>query len=962
MSGSGISVVTEAGRDADGVADARITDRVYLAICRIVAGHGVTFDHYQRDAVMSRVRHRMHARGIANLADYRAALAGDADEVSTLIREITRPQGQLFRDAVVLEALRAVLLMRVRETDCPRIWVPGCGDGEDVFTVAMTAADTFMAMHEDAEFVVFGSDRDVDLLRAAQSGVFSAALAMRIPSHLCSRYLRRASDDPRVDLELRRRCLFLVQDAVAGAPPFLDLDLIVARNLVTNLQPALQRQALENLHAALRPRGMLLVGSLGAQLDHEDLFHLVQFAPGLYQRVERRTAASRRSLVRQGEPFAEIFRDAGTPMLLLDAGFAVTAVNTSASVLLDESPDDILGVDILDLIEPADRDRLAAVLTTLPGERRARIELAFACGQDVALMLAYVQNRVLAELNASGDSRLRHRATEQARRAEALLRTVKDGVIVVDGNGAVVELNEQAERLTGWTRHEALRRPLQEVFRLSAPVREAAEGGHPTWVSVSLRDGMAEDAGELMLLHRDGRRIAISVRSAAVAEDDSRMFVFEDISERKLLAEELAYRASHDSVTGLFNRAEFEARALEAHMQLRRDGGSAVLGYIDVDQFKVINDTLGHVAGDELLHELAAQLRIHLGDEAFARLGGDEFGVLIPGHDLRSVRPLIDTLLDTARRFRFYWAGQGYAVTVSIGVSALDANMESITRAMSLADAACFAAKDAGRDRACYADENEDLPRRYADMNLVGKLGRALDEERFTLYFEDVVTLEMPLRPVYRELLVRVRDDDGHLIPPGAFIQAAERFHLMGAVDRWVVRHAFRSIAKLPQDDIIYALNLSGQSLGDENFLSYVLGELKSSAVDPRRICFEITETAAVSRLAEAMRFIGRITEVGCRFALDDFGAGMASFSYLRKFRAEYLKIDGSFVRSMLINSSDLGVVQTINRLGHEAGLRTIAEHVEDRELLEPLRAMGVDWAQGRAIAVARPFTELCGE
>ncbi len=957
-SGSGIGVMIEADRDADEISDRGGLDRVYLAISRIVAGHGVSLDHYQRDAVLRCIRHRMHVLNVATIEEYRAMLASDPVAVSGLIHEIMRPQGQLFRDTIVLEALRAVLLLRARETDCQRIWVPGCFDGEDVFTTAIIATDTFLAADEASGFVVFGSDRDTELLRTAQAGVFSAALATRIPPHFCNRYLSRTSDDPRVDYELRRRCQFLAHDAVAQASPFLDLDLIVARNLLLNLQPALHRQVLEYFYAALRPRGMLLVGALEFQLEHEDLFHLVQFAPGLYQRVERKGASPRRGLVRHGEPFADIFRGASTPMMLLDAGFAAVAMNTSASVLLDESPDDIVGMDILEMVEPVDRGRLAEVLATLAAERRARIDLTFAGGQSVVLALSYVQGRVLAELNGAGDDHLRRRSTEQARRTGALLRTIKDGVIVTGGEGSIVEFNEQAERLTGWARHAALRQPLQKIFRLMTPAPNTPHGLQP----VPVRDGVSDDAaGELFLLHRDGRRIAVSLRATPIAGDGSQVLVFEDISERKLLTEELAYRASHDSVTGLFNREEFEARAREAHAELRRSGGSAVLGYIDVDQFKVINDTLGHVAGDELLHELAAQLRIHLGEDAFARLGGDEFGVLIMKHDLRTVRPLIDTLLDAVRRFRFYWAGQAYAVTISVGVSAVDAATENITRAMSLADAACFAAKDAGRDRARYADDSDDLPRRYADMNLVGKLGRALDEERFALYFEDVVSLAPPQRPVYRELLVRIRDDDGHLIPPGAFIRAAERFYLMGALDRWVVRHALRGIAALPQDDIVYALNLSGQSLGDDHFLAYVLAELKASAVDPQRVCFEITETAAVSRLTEAIRFISRVTEAGCRFALDDFGAGMASFSYLKKFDVDYLKIDGSFVRSMLVSPSDLGVVETINRIGHEAGLLTIAEHVEDRELLEPLRKMGVDWAQGRAIAVGRPFAELGG-
>jgi EAL domain-containing protein (putative c-di-GMP-specific phosphodiesterase class I) len=346
-------------------------------------------------------------------------------------------------------------------------------------------------------------------------------------------------------------------------------------------------------------------------------------------------------------------------------------------------------------------------------------------------------------------------------------------------------------------------------------------------------------------------------------------------------------------------------------------------------------------------------------DDAFARLGGDEFGVLLFGHDLQTARAVADSLIDTARRFRFAWQGHTYAVTITIGAALIDSNAADITHAMSMADAACFVAKDAGRDRVLFAGNDDELASRHVQMSMVGKIGKSLDEDRFVLHYEDVVSIESPKQVVYRELLVRMREADGKLLLPASFIQAAERYFLMGALDRWVLRKAFRGIAQLPPDEIIYAVNLSGQSLGDPKLLDFVLAELDSSGVDPKRICFEITETAAVSRLTEAVRFIQRISLCGCRFALDDFGSGMASFNYLKNFTVHFLKIDGSFVRAMLASRADRGMVESINSIGHEMGLKTIAEHVETPAMMQPLRDMGVDWAQGRAIAWGKAFDTL---
>jgi diguanylate cyclase (GGDEF)-like protein/PAS domain S-box-containing protein len=937
-------------------------DQVYRAIARTLAAHGFILEYYQRAAVLRRIRRRMHTLSLPALEDYATYIAASAGEAQELIREVSRPQGLLFRDAAVIETLAALLPERLKSSPRPRIWVPACGSGEEVYATAMIVDALLSAAGMKTDFVVYGTDTDRESLRAAQAGVFQNVAAERIPSHLSERHLAVVDGEARIVSDLARRCLFFAHDVIEPSP-FVDLDLIVCRNLLQYLQLPLQRHVLERFAAALKPRGLLLLGNMESPLEYDDLFSLPPLAPGLYQRAEQSaqlTESRESARLRDANLHAAIFRSLPAPLMLLDENFTIVEANPAAVTVLGEAAPELMGRELTDWVETADRARLFEALQALSLDRATRAELVLRDGRAVSLDLYRVPGhpgRILVQSVGEGDARLRARLAETSRRMDAVLRSLNDGVIVVDSADLVVELNEQAERLTGWARSEAIDQPLRNVLRLSTVGKDMTES--PVAVESGYDEPLAI-GGETFLSSRDGRRLAVVVRLRPIPDHGGTVFVIEDVSERKLLTEQLTYRASHDPVTGLLNRDEFEARARAALAEARRSGRSTTLCYIDVDQFKLINDTLGHGAGDEMLHDLAGEMRMQLGEnDSLARLGGDEFGVLLVDRDLAMARPVIEALLEVARQFRFQWLGRNYSVTISIGASAIDPTTETITRALSAADAACFAAKDAGRDRARFAGEDDELSRRHAQMSLVGQLGRALEEGRFVLFFEDVVRIDQPDHVVYRELLTRVYDDGGKLISPSAFIQAAERFFLMASLDRWVLHHALRGVAQLPNDDIIYAVNLSGQSLGDDKFLDYVLAELETSHVDPKRICFEITETAAVSRLTEAVRFVKRMSDAGCRFALDDFGAGMASFSYLKNFKVDFLKIDGSFVRSMPGSRADRGMVETINRIGHEMGLRTIAEHVESAALLEPLRKMGVNWAQGRGVALARPFAEL---
>ena len=555
----------------------------------------------------------------------------------------------------------------------------------------------------------------------------------------------------------------------------------------------------------------------------------------------------------------------------------------------------------------------------------------------------------------------------QTDRLTAAMQILFEGVLTTDAQGVVTSFNAQAEKLTGWDRAEAMNQPHEKVLHLTGANGEPLESPVTRCLLeqqiVRIGSGFGDD--EHFLMTRDGRRLSLRMCCAPFPGKDGApgaLVAFEDTTQQNLLSEELAFRVSHDAVTGLLNRDELERRLSRAIAETRRGGVKHLFCYLDLDQFKVINDTLGHYAGDEFLRQLASHLRARLRPyDSLARLGGDEFGVLLERCDRDSGAPLVESLLEAARSLRFSWDGEKHTATVSIGVVEIDEKALSATSVLSLGDAACFAAKDDGRDRARQADVSDEYTRRRkTDMDMVARINRALDQSEFVLFYEDVVRVTAPADVVYRELLVRMRDPKtGALVHPNQFIPAAERFSLMGALDRWIINTAFSGISRLRPDGIIYAVNVSGPSLSDEKFLRFAEWCFETMRIPPQRICFEITETAAITRLSEAVRFIERLSDLGCNFALDDFGAGMASFSYLKNLPVHFLKIDGSFVRSIQESRVDRGMVEAVNRIGHEMGLKTIAEHVEDLRMLETLGAIGVDLAQGRAISPDRPFNDL---
>jgi len=431
--------------------------------------------------------------------------------------------------------------------------------------------------------------------------------------------------------------------------------------------------------------------------------------------------------------------------------------------------------------------------------------------------------------------------------------------------------------------------------------------------------------------------------------------------QRREAEEALRYMAYHDALTDLVNRSEFERRLESALISAREAGKTHSLLYLDLDQFKVINDTCGHAAGDELLRQIALLLSGCLRErDTLARLGGDEFAVLLEVCPLEYAREIGESLRQSIRDFRFSWRGKHFSIGVSVGLVSIDAESGGLADVMSCADTACYSAKDMGRDQLqVYNRQAGEASRLHGQMRWVTRIRDALEEDRFVLYHQPIVSLADEDDSGTRcEFLLRMLSSDGTLVPPGAFIPAAERYNLIAEIDRWVVRNVCACLSRSDGPAQLCFVNLSGQTVGDKDFMSFIHEQFHRYDIDPSRICFELTETAAITNLKNAVRFVRDIKAEGCSFALDDFGAGLSSFAYLKAIPADYLKIDGGFVRSMLEDPMDNAIVHAIHQIGKVAGMRTIAEFVEDDAVRSRLRTVGIDFGQGFAIAPPRPIAE----
>jgi diguanylate cyclase (GGDEF)-like protein/PAS domain S-box-containing protein len=542
--------------------------------------------------------------------------------------------------------------------------------------------------------------------------------------------------------------------------------------------------------------------------------------------------------------------------------------------------------------------------------------------------------------------------------AQITLQSIGDGVVTTDADCNVEYLNPVAEELTGWNVDDASGRPIDEIFRgFHEETCEPLE--NPLAVSIR-RDRSIKSVRPTLLIRRDGNELYIESTASPIRNDQGEVsggvLVFHDVSEARELNRRLSYHASHDILTGLVNRREFESTLERALKSAKAKESSYALCYLDLDQFKIINDSCGHSAGDALLSQLGALLKSKIRwRDTLARLGGDEFGLLLESCTIDEAMRIAETLREAIREHRFTWDERSFALGVSIGVVPITAANENVASLITAADSACQAAKDAGRNRVyTYEEHDIDLQRRRREMQWAARINNALEDSRFELFRQTIQPLQHEEVGAHYELLLRMRDESGSLVSPELFIAAAERYGITPNIDRWVVEHAFRWLVSEADERerlSLCSINLSGQSLTDDDFLPFVIEQFRICGIDATKICFEITETAAVASFAQATRFINSLKELGCNFALDDFGTGLSSFSYLKHFPVDFLKIDGSFVKEILRDPIDREMVRSINEIGHLTGKKTIAEFAENREIITMLKGMGIDYAQGFGVA-----------
>lgn len=578
------------------------------------------------------------------------------------------------------------------------------------------------------------------------------------------------------------------------------------------------------------------------------------------------------------------------------------------------------------------------------------------------------QNHLLKRVSDGGD------VTDliSTSRAQLMLNRIAEGVIGVDRRGRVDYLNPMAERLTGFTGQQASGRLLSEVFAI------ADEGGHQRIhdiVEPCLSQGIeVSSQHNCVVLRGDERELIVEYRASPVLGRQGRVsgaiVVFNDITERRSIEKQMAYQSSHDALTGLINRREFESRVSQSIVEARRHAKQFALIILDLDRFKVINDTCGHVAGDVLLKQVTALLYATMKEEytfALGRLGGDEFGLLLQYCGIECARAVAERLCNAIQQFRFSWFERSYEVGASIGVSLINEHSRSLAEVLSAAESSCYLAKDHGRKRVhIYQSDDAELLQRRGEMQWLHRVQQALEKNQFCLYHQKILPLNThnPMG-AQSEVLVRMIDDHGKVVQPEAFIMAAERYQLMPEVDRWVIGNAFNILGQGDGRDRRgrnFYINLSGQTIGNENFLDFVVDKTRTSGIIPGQICFEITETAAIDNFSMAAQFIGELKEMGYRFALDDFGTGMSSYAYLKQLPVDYLKIDGSFVRDMVQDDTNHALVESINHMGHVMGIETIAEFVEDDVTLHRLWEIGVDHVQGFGVARPKPLWQSFGD
>lgn len=644
-------------------------------------------------------------------------------------------------------------------------------------------------------------------------------------------------------------------------------------------------------------------------------------------------------------------------------------VNEAATVKYGYSKEEFLRMTLADIRPPEDVAKLRAAVRGTGRAGYGESEGWRHVTKDGSLLHVTIHSQKLnygdteAVLVVASDVTRVIETIEQLETQKAyfqqLFQNSPEGIVLLGTDGAILEANEGFQKMFGYSHDELIGKT-----PLSLIVPEDATQDSMQTFNVSAQK---HEAARLSTVRKkkNGEFINVEVLAYPLKVNGVTHGVFgiyQDTTEKQRALREIEYQAHHDVLTGLANRARLAERLRDAWA--KNKSGPHTFLFIDLDRFKVINDTCGHSAGDEALVDISRLLKSHVRDtDLIARLGGDEFGILLSNCSEENACRKAEEILASLRTFRFTWNDRVFPVGASIGLVEVAEFAPSVEAAVTAADAACYAAKESGRDRVrIYRPDDKDIATRRSEVSWLSRLRLALEENHFVLFFQEIHSLSEPADGArHKEILLRYKGEDGKLVPPGAFIPSAERYNLMPAIDRWVVKatcaHLQRNKGRSDKPETI-SINLSGTSVSDEAFPAFVISTIHETGVDPRSLCFEITETAAISNLAAARRLITALKEIGCSISLDDFGSGMSSFNYLRTLPVDYLKIDGTFIKECHTSQIDCAMTEAINHVGKILGLKTVAEFVENDEIYRKLKEIGVDYAQGYGLHIPEPWND----
>ena len=707
--------------------------------------------------------------------------------------------------------------------------------------------------------------------------------------------------------------------------------------------------------------------SVGRRLqlaDEDDLGELATTINRLFDAIGERDE----EIQDKDKLFAEFARTLPEVVLVHDE--RILLANDSAANLVGLKPDQIEGRDVADLVKPAYRALFRKTMADrLAGESAPRrLEIQLIDGAERGLwveaqssIIEYRGNQAILTIarDVSYRKSLEVSLSRSKRQAQYTLESISEGVITTDNQGRIDYLNRAAESMTGANRDNAAGHKIGELFSL---IDEADRRplGDPVERCLSMRRRVNMGRRALLVSGDGEHEHSVEITASPVRGPGNSIsgtvVVFHDVSEIRGLTRQMSYQATHDALTGLINRREFERRLQEALDSAHAEEGVHIIFYMDLDRFKAVNDSCGHLAGDNMLREVAALIKDQVRDSDFVgRLGGDEFGTLLIGCPLDKARQIATDICNAVADYRFVWQDKIFNIGISIGLVEITHASAALQDIMSAADSACYVAKQRGRGQVhVYSARDEAIARERGDIQWLRQLQEALHESKFELAVQPILATGTAngTGPAV-EVLIRMPDEHGRHTNSADFLRSAERYQLMPQIDRWVVNATLAAISsgeiKLASNRSC-AINISGQTLGDEEFLAFVVDTLDHSGVSPSSICFEVIESAISSNLQHAQRFIEVLHGIGCEFALDDFGSGLGSFASLKSLPIDYLKIDGLYTRNLASDQVNQEMVAAMIKLARTMEFRVVAEQVEEQEDFDWLRDMGIDFVQGNFV------------